>query len=320
MQKMVLGKSNLEVSELCFGALPMGPLQKNLTLETGAAIIARALKGGINFIDTAQLYGTYEPIRRALRATRIRPVLASKSMAPDYEGMRAAVEESLRALEIDDIDIFHLHAARVPEEVDVFTERAAAWQALQDCKREGLVRAIGVSTHSVPTVRRAATVAEVDIVFPLINKSGAGILYGTIAEMETAIRLCLARNQGVYLMKALGGGCLVREYHTALSFVREKFPTPVALGMISPAEVDYNLAYFQAAATARVDLPPPTVAEKAFCIVNFLCRNCGSCIKACPNLAIARPDPEGKPQINPARCLRCGYCVGYCPQFAIRLC
>ena len=319
MQKIILGKTDIKVSELCFGALPMGPLQKNIPAMEGAEIILRALNGGVNFIDTAQLYQTYEPIRLALKKTSLRPIIVSKSMALDYAGMRAAVEEGLQAMEIDYIDIFHLHAARVPEDENVFAKRSGAWQCLLDCKKEGLIKATGISTHSVPTVRRAAEIDEVDIVFPIINKNGTGILYGTVTEMEEAIKLCIARNKGVYFMKALGGGCLVKEYHEAVSFVRDISRVPIAMGMVSLSEVDYNLAYFKASPNEIANLPELIIEEKCFQIVEFLCKDCGSCIETCPNHAIAKESDEIKPKINPDLCLRCGYCVGFCPQFAIRM-
>ncbi len=319
MKKMLLGKTGIKVSELCFGSLPMGPLQKNIPAEAGAEIILRALDGGINFIDTAQLYQTYEPIHLALKQATLRPVIVSKSMALDYAGMRTAVEEGLQAMEIDYIDIFHLHAARVPKDENVFEKRQGAWQCLLDCKKQGLIKAAGISTHSVPAVRLAAEIDEVDVVFPIINKSGTGILYGTVAEMEEAIKLCLARNKGVYFMKALGGGCQVKEYHEAVSYVRNISRVPIAMGMVSLSEVDYNLAYFKTAPDEIANLPELVIEEKCFQIVDFLCKDCGKCIETCPNHAITKESEEIKPKINPDLCLRCGYCVGFCPQFAIRM-
>ncbi len=319
MKNYSLGRTGIKVSELCFGALPMGPLQKKIAPETGAEIILQALNGGVNFIDTAQLYQTYEPIRQALQQAETRPIIASKSMALKAPEMEAAIEECLRELKIDYIDIFHLHAARVPEGEDVFKIRAAAWQVMLDYKKKGLIKAVGISTHSVPAVRLAATNSEVDIVFPIINKTGTGILHGSTEEMIEAIKRCQVQDKGIYLMKALGGGCLVNDYHSALSFVRDHFDLPVAMGMVNHAEVEYNLAYFNANPQARAQLPVPIAESKCFQVVEFLCKNCGECIENCPNLAIARPETESKPVINPDLCLRCGYCVGFCPQFAIRM-
>ena len=94
MKKNRLGKTDLYVTELCFGALPFGPLQKNVPVDECTNLLIEALKAGINFIDTAQMYLTYEPIRRAMEATGIRPVIASKSVAGGYEDMQKAVEEA----------------------------------------------------------------------------------------------------------------------------------------------------------------------------------------------------------------------------------
>jgi len=319
MNRIILGRTGIEVSELVFGALPMGPLQKDIAPEEGAGIILRALKGGINFIDTAELYRTYEPIALALKEGRHRPVIASKSMASDYDGMRRAVEEALTALELEQIEIFHLHAARVAADEDPFTLRAGALRALTKCREEGLIRAVGISSHSVPAIRKAALQEEIDVVFPIFNHTGIGILHGDIESMAAAIRLCCERNKGVYLMKALGGGSLVRDYHAAMSFVRSRFRLPIALGMVSRAEVDYNLAYFSGSLPPESVLPETVIDKKCFQIVEFLCQNCGLCIEACPNQAIGRSAPEAKPKIDPELCLRCGYCVGHCPQFVIRM-
>ena len=66
MLKVNLGKTNLVVSPVGMGVLPIGPGQLALPLEQGAEIICHAVKNGINFIDTAQYYRTYPYIKRAL--------------------------------------------------------------------------------------------------------------------------------------------------------------------------------------------------------------------------------------------------------------
>ncbi len=319
MKKMVLGNTGLEVSELCFGALPMGPLQKNLPVEEGAAVIARALRGGVNFIDTAQLYQTYEPIRLALYQVAVSPMIASKSTAATYDNMRQAIEEARDSMGVESVDIFHLHAARADE--TVFEQRRGAWECLLDCKSEGLVKAVGISTHSVPVVRKAATMGEVDVVFPIFNAKGTGILQGTVMEMETAIKECFTRGKGIYLMKVLGGGCLVDEYHQAVSFARQvsRGLAPLAVGMVSIDEVDYNLAYFQAEEPEKARLPPLQVEKKWFQVVVSLCKRCGTCVEFCPNGAISQVSADQVPVISHDLCLRCGYCVGECPEFAIRM-
>lgn len=314
MKKRMLGKTGLEVTELCFGALPFGPLQKNLPLEEATNVLSAALAGGVNFIDTAQIYKTYAPIREALKQMKERPVIASKSPATTYEDMQKAIDEALNELNLEEIDIFHLHAARAGE--DVFTQRQGALECLYDNKERGRIKAVGISTHSVKVTALAATMDGIDVVFPIINRTGRGILDGGREEMEKAIAQCVAVGKGVYLMKVLAGGILVNDFGPAVEYARS-IPgcASIAVGMVSKAEVEYNLAYFQ----GRKPATHPSLAamNKQFLVVESLCAGCLECVEACPNQAII--EQAGKGFIQQEACLTCGYCVGACPQFAIRL-
>ena len=76
------------VTRLGLGALPMGPLQRTLSVEEGARVVRAAVEGGITFIDTATLYGTYEPIARGLKGWRGPVTLATKTHAKADRGRR----------------------------------------------------------------------------------------------------------------------------------------------------------------------------------------------------------------------------------------
>ncbi|MCL2774768.1 MAG: aldo/keto reductase [Oscillospiraceae bacterium] len=314
MKKIILGATGIEVTELCFGALPMGPLQKNMTINESAEVVAEALRLGITFIDTAQAYKTYAPIRLAMEQTGMRPVIATKSTASTYEDMEAAIWEARENLGLDVIDIFLLHAARV--ENDVFETRRGALECLLDYKRKDVIRAVGISTHVVQTVRAAAENSDIDIVFPLLNKTGMGILGGKREDMEHAVNECFARHKAVYLMKALAGGTLIGDYIDSMDYARNfaKERAAIAVGMVSPEEVRMNVQYFNG-----VDISEQagklTKSAKRFYIVPSLCKDCGSCAKACHSGMINGSPPV----IDDSGCLRCGYCVAACPQFAIRM-
>ncbi|MDK2800922.1 MAG: uncharacterized protein PWQ70_2541 [Clostridiales bacterium] len=316
MKKNVLGRTGIEVTELCFGALPMGPLQKNLSVEECTELLVAALDGGINFIDTAQVYRTYDPIRKALKKVQNRPVIATKSMATSYEEMQKAVDEALEAMDIAYIDIFHLHAPKA--ETNVLEERKGAFQCLLDNKEKGKIRAVGISTHSVPVTALAAEVEEIDVVFPIINMYGRGIIQGTADEMKDAIGVCISKGKGVYFMKALAGGSLVGHYHDAMSYVRS-IPgyTSIALGMVSLQEVAFNIKYFSTETFNMDSLPTFKTFKKQFRILHRQCKACGTCMSICPNEAII--EEGGKFYIQDQNCLQCGYCVGECPEFAIRI-
>lgn len=315
MKKLVLGSTNIEVTELCFGALPMGPLQKNLTDEESGDIITYALESGITFIDTAQMYRTYSPIKIAIEKTGIRPVIASKSTAVSYEEMEKAIMEALEAMGLDYIDIFHLHAARCAP--DVFDIRKGALQCLLDYKNKGIIKATGISTHNVKTVEAAAMRKDIDVVFPLINKVGRGIIGGSPEDMHKAISLCAQKGKGTYLMKVLGGGTLIDDYASCMEYARSMdCYHSIAVGMVHKEEVLYNVKYFN----GEKDLESiiKTKNRKMLKVVQGLCVSCGKCIEACHSNAISFND-SGKSHIDQSKCIQCGYCIASCPEFSIRV-
>lgn len=186
-EQVLLGQTGLSVSRAGFGVLPMGPAQLALPVEEGALLISYALDAGINFFDTAQYYRTYPYLRMALQKRdsspslhttavlgarrRSEPVICSKSLAVDYDGMMAAIEEARRELDRDVIDIFLMHEVRTGQ----LPQRARAWEALQDARARGWIRACGLSTHHVNVAAAAAGIRELDVMFPLLNYAGLGI-------------------------------------------------------------------------------------------------------------------------------------------------
>jgi len=316
MKLNVLGNTGITVSELCYGALPLGPLQANLPLETGAGIIRYCLEQGVNFIDTAQAYGTYPYIRKALEGFGRPVVIASKSAAASYEEMRRAIDEARTALEHDVIDIFLLHAARVTP--DVFVERKEALRCLCEAKAEDRIRATGISTHAVDVVRAAADVPEIDIVFPILNLTGIGILRGSAADMESAIEYAAYKGKGVYIQKALGGGHLADRFEEAIAYaISRPNVASVAVGMLSREEVDADIAAVEGRAVPESARARLSKANKRLVVQTQFCKGCRSCERVCPSSAIRVVD--GKAVVDHRICVLCGYCNPVCPQFALRL-
>jgi len=108
MRRIRLGKTGLDVHQLGFGGIPI----QRLTLARAVRVVQAAVDTGVDFFDTARGYDDSEmKIGRALRSggRRDRVILASKCMILDREGMMRAIEESLRALSTDRIDLYQLH-------------------------------------------------------------------------------------------------------------------------------------------------------------------------------------------------------------------
>lgn len=153
MEYRWLGGSELRVSAIGLGTLPFGGAYGPLDEEEAAAVVHRALDGGINFFDTSDNYGhgrAEELLGRALRGRRSRAIVATKgSTALDARGRTAndarpetilrAAEESLNLLETDWIDLYQVH---LPDPATPVDDTA---QALERLVQAGKVRYVGVS-------------------------------------------------------------------------------------------------------------------------------------------------------------------------------
>jgi uncharacterized protein len=202
-----LGNTGINVSRLCFGTLTMGPLQRNLTPEAGAALLHHAFRRGINFIDTAQIYGTYPHIREFLKQVpRHEVVIMTRSYAWSEETAREAVAEALETLETDSIDLFLMHEQESEHTLRGHREALDYYVTL---KEQGVIKAIGLSTHRVAAVTASLRLPEIDLLFPIFNPQGLGIGDGTLTDMITALTAARRAGKAVVGMKALGGGHLL---------------------------------------------------------------------------------------------------------------
>lgn len=185
----MLGKTGIRVSQICFGSLTVSPLGAGLSEAEGAEVIACALQGGINFIDTAQYYRNYETIKRGIslytaRGGRENPVICTKTYAWNRELAAEAVDEARKKLGRDVIDVFLLHEQ---ESIHTLRGHMEALEYLYECKEQGIIRAVGLSTHCVDAVYAAAEVRHshgsgLDVVFPMFNVEGLGIRRAQSAE------------------------------------------------------------------------------------------------------------------------------------------
>lgn len=309
-----LGDTGIRVSQLCFGSLTMGPLQKNLPLEEGARIIKKAAELGVNFIDTADLYGTYPYIKEALKEYPDM-VIASKSYAYDNKTAQETLNRALKGIGRDYIDFFLLHEQEGPLTLKGHWE---AIEYLSKCKEKGLVRGIGISTHHIAGVKAAANIPEIDVIHPIINYRGVGIVDGTLQEMEQAISVAWHNGKGIYAMKSLGGGHLIPHLQSAFDYILE-FPYvhSVAVGMQRIEEVEVNIDVFSGKTPTKEALEPLMNYKRNLFIQDW-CTGCGRCVKRCQQQALSI-GADDKSQVDTEKCILCGYCGSVCKELAIKV-
>jgi L-galactose dehydrogenase len=166
-----LGQTGLRVSRIGFGASPFGDVFGTTTADERTRAVQAAIDSGINFFDVSPYYGeTLAETRlgEALGTRRSQVILATKCGRYSAQGfdfsparVRASIEESLRRLRTDHVDILHAHDIEFGNAEQIIHETIPAMRALQ---REGKVRFIGITGYPLKLLARVAEAAPVDVV------------------------------------------------------------------------------------------------------------------------------------------------------------
>jgi aryl-alcohol dehydrogenase-like predicted oxidoreductase len=175
---VALGATGMEISRVGYGAWAIGGAGwwhawGDQDDEQSIAAIRRAVELGINWVDTAPIYGlghSEEVVGRALQGLDDPPYVFTKASLYEKDGavahslkrdsIRREVEASLSRLQLDVIDVYQIHWPDPDEDVE------EAWTTFAELKSEGLVRHIGVSNFDVAQMRRAQAIAPVETLQP----------------------------------------------------------------------------------------------------------------------------------------------------------
>jgi aryl-alcohol dehydrogenase-like predicted oxidoreductase len=313
LEKRVLGNTNLEVTRLCFGGLTIGPTQVNLSVDDGAELVCYAINSGINFIDTAELYGTYDHIREGIKKSqKFDTIVATKSYAFDKLGAEKSFELARKKLDRDVIDIFLMHEQ---ESIHTLNGHKEAYEFYQNKKAQGKIKAVGISTHMVAGVKGALEFGNIDVIHPLFNYMGWGISDGNIEDMCHYINLCYKAGIGIYGMKIFGGGNLIKNSELALNFGLEQASlSSIAIGMHKKAEIDANISFFNTRSFG--DKKELSKINRHLHIEDW-CSLCQKCIKRCKNNALTISN--GKLRVDEQKCVLCSYCSTACDNMCIKV-
>jgi aryl-alcohol dehydrogenase-like predicted oxidoreductase len=166
MQYRTLGRTGVQVSSLALGAMNFGAIGRT-TQDEATAIVDAALDGGINLIDTADMYGQGESevmVGKAIKNRRDDLVLATKAAMPmgeerNHRGTSRrwifkALDDSLRRLDVDHVDLYQMHRW------DPATSDEEALSALTDLQRAGKIRYFGSSTFPAYRIVQAQWAAR----------------------------------------------------------------------------------------------------------------------------------------------------------------
>ena len=218
--RVSLGDTGIETSRLAFGTGTHGfngaSDQTRLGMDQLTKLLCHAYDSGITFFDTADVYGSHTFVRNALKTIpREKIVIQSKIWWRFHRDPQKELDRFRKELNTDYIDTVLLHCVNEPD----WPDKLERWRdVLSQAKEDGVVRAHGLSCHSIGAVKTAVKCDWVDVVLARINPVGSH-MDGSPEKTAPILRKLHDSGKGVIGMKILGEGEIAGQRDTSLKFV-----------------------------------------------------------------------------------------------------
>ena len=315
MKTIPLGSTGLTVTKTAMGCLPV----QRCDMDYCVKLIRAAYEGGIRYFDTANAYtDSEEKLGLALEDVRDQVVISTKSQARDKAGVLAHIENSLKMLRTDNIDLFQFH--NVPEMPDP-NDPDGAFAGAQEAKSRGWIDHIGVTTHRVG-------VAEACIESGLFETLQFPFSYISSERDLALVDKCKEKGMGYIAMKGLAGG-LLSNPRACHAFMKGYDNVVPIWGIQKLEELEQWLAVAEEDPDMDEELAAVIKHDRQELAGGF-CRSCGYCMP-CPvgieirncarmNMLLRRSPwqqymtPEWQAKMNKIEdCLGCRRCASRCP-------
>lgn len=263
MRMIRLGRTELQVTATSFGALPIQRISK----EEAVKLVRRAFDSGINYFDTANAYtDSEEKLGAALHDVRQQVVISTKSGAADKKTVLSHIEESLRRLQTDYIDLFQFHnPAKLPD----LNDPDGAFAAALEMKKKGYIRHIGITNHRLAVAREAVASGNFETLqFPFCYLA---------SEVDIdLVNRCKEADMGFIAMKGLSGG-LLNNAAACYAFLRQYENVVPIWGIQHEWELDQWLDLAERDPGMTEDLEAVIARDRRELAGDF-CRSCGYCL------------------------------------------
>lgn len=248
--KRRLGRTEEEVT--VFGLGGEGILRTFGNEKTADQIINTAIDLGVNFMESARAYsGSETYYGKALKGRRDKVFLASKSHMRDKAGARKHLEESLRELNTDHLDLWQIHDVRTDAEVQAIFGPGGAIEAFVEARDKGLTRFIGVTGHHDPQIiKKCLEIFDFDTVLIPVNPAEPSYK----CFIDEIIPIAGAKDVGVIGMKSYLRGQVDAPKRLLFSYALTQPITAVTIGCESVEQLKDNVEIAK-------DLTPLTVKE-----------------------------------------------------------
>lgn len=250
VDQVTLGKTGLKLSRLGIGTGSKGgSIHRGLGQEAFTRLIRYAYDQGITYIDTAKAYGTHTMVREAIRGLPREKLFILSKMPGNPENPQKQLDQFRKELGTDYIDTLLVHCTVTPNWDD---ERRRILDTLEEAKDKQIIRAHGVSCHSLPALKRSVDIDFVDVHLVRLNPQGvwmdtpalewnATSNITHVAPVVEQVQRMRQMRRGVIGMKLIGNGQFTdpadREKAIRLN-MQHNLTDAVTIGLKSPAEVD----------------------------------------------------------------------------------
>lgn len=196
METLRLGRTNMMVTQLGFGGIPI----QRLGEDEAVAVVKRCIELGINYLDTANAYSTSERrIGKAIKGQRQKLFLATKTQSRVPAELQKHLQNSLTQLGADYIDLYQFHAVNDIKNLEKVLEPGGVLSAAEQAKAKGLVKHIGITSHQLDIAKKAVVTDRFETVMFPFN-------FITSEAADELIPLCRKHDVGFVCMKPLAGG------------------------------------------------------------------------------------------------------------------
>ena len=317
MRYVPLGTTELSVSEFGFGCIPIIRLSKDAAVR----VLRYASEQGVNYFDTASAYrDSEEKIGNAFGGMRDQVVLATKTLKRGAAEAMMQLENSLRMLKSDYVDLYQLHQIAQEKEWHEVTAPTGALEAVMKAKAAGKIRYVGVTSHNLQmalTLVRSGLFDSIQFPFNLIEE----------AAQDDLLAECRDRGMAFIVMKPFGGG-VIDNASLAFKYLRS-YPGVIPIpGFESCRQVDEIISCYQQENLVS-DQDRALMESYRSTLGKRFCRRCEYC-QPCPYgvmitpamgypIVAARMSPAvavefcKNPMESVLRCRECGECLDRCP-------
>jgi len=255
-----LGKTGVEVPVIGYGTAPLGKikLMDAPLLKKSESLLNHAIDQGITYLDTSPDYGSQPKLGGVMKSRRDEVFLATKINKRRRDDVLAEIQQNLKELQTDHVDLIQVHAVNAMADLEAALAPDGALAALEEARRQGMTRFIGITGHARPSVLAQALQRyhfdTVLVALGVIDRLVTG-------PEEVLLPVAQSNGVGVIAMKVYGHG-EIKQRELALRYSLGLPGVSLAiLGMESEEQIDENVRLAQTIAPLSEAEREPLIAE-----------------------------------------------------------